>query len=364
LFRKNRAKPRTIAGQTSTLCSTPPITHHPTPITQFDTPTQYEYNYTVLNSEGQQVILAVAPNTALDKTYIVDGFGLDRVHRPTESRTAPGGKGINVVRVLKELGRPGLATGFVGGRNGDAIVEGLDRELIRHDFVRTQGETRMCIAVVDPTAGTQTEVNENGPEVSADEVRLMFDKVAELVPGKRFIVLCGNVPPGVPTSFYGDIIEIARKAGVRSVLDTSGEHLREAIKAAPFMVKPNTAELSQLAGHELLTIEEMSRAAKSLKQYGVELTAVSMGRSGAMVTDGVRAWKATPPEIQFASAVGSGDAFVAAFLDSMLNGESAALALAAGTAAGAANATTYGAGFCSKESIMELRQGVDLSTIG
>ena len=310
------------------------------------------------------MILTVTPNAAIDKTYIVEGFGLDRVHRPTECRTVPGGKGINVVRVLNELGRAGLATGFVGGRTGDAILEGLDREKIRHDFVRVAGESRLCIAVVDPNNGTQTEVNENGPDISADEVDAMLRNVQALVPGKEFVVLCGSVPPGVPTSFYGDIIKIAEKAGVKTVLDTSGEHLREAIESSPFMVKPNIAELSQLAGRELLTLEEISRAAKSLKQYGVAITAVSMGRSGAMVTDGVQAWKATPPEIQFASAVGSGDSFVAAFLDCLLRGESLSTALVAGTAAGAANAATYGAGFCSKESIMNIKQGVVLAKIG
>ncbi len=310
------------------------------------------------------MILTLTPNAGIDKTYTIEGFGLDRVHRPTTCRAVPGGKGINVVRVLKELGRAGVATGFVGGRTGEAILEGFVAEGIRHDFVSIEDESRLCIAIIDPNSGTQTEVNEIGPQITPEEVQRMLDKVADLLPGKEFIVLCGIAPPGVPTSFYGDIIRMAAGAGVKSVLDTSGEHLRNAIEAGPFMVKPNTAELSQLAGHELLTLEEISGAAKSLKQHGVQITAVSMGRSGAMVTDGVQAWQATPPEIQFASAVGSGDSFVAAFLDSLLDGESVASALAAGTAAGAANATTYGAGFCSKGSIIELRQGVVLAKIG
>lgn len=310
------------------------------------------------------MVLTVTPNAAIDKTYIVEGFGLDRVHRPSHETTVAGGKGINVVRVLAALGRDGLATGFVGGAVGDAIVESLDKERLPHDFVRVSGESRLCIAIIDPKSGTQTEVNENGPTVSPDEVDRVLDKIAELLPGKEFVVLSGSVPPGVPTSFYGDIIKLARKLGVRAVLDTSGEHLKEAVQAAPFMVKPNIAELSQLAGQELVTLEEISRAAKSLKQFGVVLTTVTMGRSGAMVTDGVHTWKATPPEIKFASAVGSGDSFVAAFLDSLLRGESASTALVAGTAAGAANATTYGAGFCSKESIMEIRQGVVLTRVG
>jgi len=285
------------------------------------------------------------------------------MHRPSESNTVAGGKGINVVRVFNELGRDGLATGFVGGRMGEAILECLTQENIRHDFLHIQGESRLCIKVMDPRSGTQTEINEIGPNVSEDEVERMLEKIADLLVGMDYVVLCGNVPPGVPLSFYGDIIKVAKRMEVKSVLDTSEEHLREAIKAGPYMVKPNVAELSQLAGHELFTLEEISGAAKSLKQYGVSVSAITMGRSGAMVTDGVRAWLATPPEIDFTSSVGSGDSFVAAFLDTCLSGQPLSEALVSGTAAGAANATTYGAGFCSKGSIMDIRQRVTLTEL-
>ena len=309
------------------------------------------------------MILTVTLNASIDKTYTVESFVIDRINRPSECRTVPGGKGINVARVLRELGRDALATGFAGGSIGDAIIHGLDGEEISHDFVRVEGESRLCIKIMDPASGTQTEINEPGPTISEEELDPMRRKIAELAPGKDFLVLSGHCPPGVPATFYGELIEIAGKAGVKSALDASGEHLAEGIKASPFMVKPNVAELSQLSGHELYTLEEISGAAKSLKQYGVEITAVTMGRSGAMVTDGVQAWLATPPEIQFASAVGSGDSFLAAFLDELLNGEPLADALAWGTAAGAANATSYGAGFCSKGSIIDIRQGVTLTKI-
>jgi len=307
------------------------------------------------------LIVTVTPNVAIDKTYIVEGFGLDRVHRPSQMITCAGGKGVNVVRVYRTLGRDGLATGFAGGSTGAALMAALEQEGVPSDFVRVRNESRLCIAVIDPNSGTQTEVNENGPEVSPEDIQRLYEKVDSIIPGKDFLVLCGSCPPGVPADFYGKLIEIARRHGVRSVLDTSNDHLREAIKSGPFMVKPNIAELSQLAGRELLTLEEIVRAAKSLKQFGVSITAVTMGRSGAMVTDGVQSWNAVPPEIRFASAVGSGDSFVAAFLDSMLHGDGVGEALVMGTAAGAANATTFGAGFCTKECIMEIREGVSLS---
>ncbi len=309
------------------------------------------------------MIVTLTPNTAIDKTYVVEDFGMDRVHRPISTHTIAGGKGINVARVLRMLGRDTVATGFVGGWIGEAILTALKEEGINFDFTRVRGESRLCIAIMDPTNDTQTEVNENGPNITSDEIKAMMKKVDELVRGAEMLVLSGSCPPGVPLSFYGDLIEIAHRQGVRTVLDTSGEHLKEAIKASPFMIKPNVAELSQLAGRELFTLEEICRAAKSLKQYGISITAVTMGRMGAMVTDGVHSWTATPPEIQFASAVGSGDSFVAGFLDSYLKDGSIKNALIWGTSAGTANATTYGAGFCSKSCIMEIAKGITLSKL-
>lgn len=309
------------------------------------------------------MILTVTPNASIDKTYVVENFGVDRMHRPSKSTSTPGGKGINVLRVFRELGGTGVATGFAGGRVGDAILEGLAAEGIPRDIIRVREESRLCIKIVDPKSGTQTEINEIGPRISAQEVEQLKAKIDALLSGVDTIVLSGNVPPGVALTFYGEIIALAKSRGIRTVLDASEEQLKEAIKAGPYMVKPNVAELSQLADHELVTVEEICSAAKSLKQYGVSIAAVTLGKSGAVVTDGVHAWQAVPPKIEFASAVGSGDSFIAGFLHEMAAGGSLADALVMGTAAGAANATTYGAGFCSKSSIIDIKRGVILSDI-
>ena len=309
------------------------------------------------------MILTVTPNTAIDKTYVIDGFNINQVHRPIETRTTAGGKGINVARVLKTLGREALATGFVGGRIGEAIIDSINIEKLPHDFVEVQDESRLCIAAIDKNTSSQTEINENGPQISLQENSNLLKKIEGLVYRADFIVLCGSCPPGVPFSFYGDIIKIARDAGIKTILDTSGDHFKEAIKSAPFMVKPNIYELSQLAEHELFTQEDVLRAAKSLKQFGVGLTAVTMGKSGALLTDGNQAWLAIPPKINFASAVGSGDTFVAAFLDAYMDNKELDKALVWATAAGTANASTFGAGFCTKESIIEICQGVSLTRL-
>ncbi|NLN77077.1 MAG: 1-phosphofructokinase [Armatimonadetes bacterium] len=309
------------------------------------------------------MILTVTPNASIDKTYVVDGFGIDRIHRPSTITSSPGGKGINVLRVFQELGGSGCATGFIGGRVGDTITEGLDALGIEHRMVRVNKESRLCIKVLDPSSGTQTELNETGPDIDAHEVELLSKRIESMLNGVDWLVLSGNVPPGVPVSFYGDMIRLAKSRGVKTVLDASDEQLIEGVAAGPFMVKPNVHELSHLADQELVTIEEICSAAKSLKQYGINIVSVTVGRSGAMVTDGTHAWQATPPQIDFASAVGSGDSFVAGFLYELSSGGTLADALALGTAAGAANATTYDAGSCSKSSIMDIRRGVVLSDL-
>ncbi|MDO8588737.1 MAG: 1-phosphofructokinase [Armatimonadota bacterium] len=306
------------------------------------------------------MIITVTLNTAIDKTYTVENFVIDRVHRPVETKSTAGGKGINVARVLKELGRDALATGFIGGSNGDKIIEGLDGEGIRHDFVRTGGESRICIAVVDPINRTQTEVNENGPEATPEDLQALKSVLERDIGGADFLVLSGNARPGVPDDFYADLIAIAHRHNVRAVLDASGPHLREGVAAGPFMVKPNVAELSSLRGKELLTREEIVHAAKSLVAAGTSVVVVSMGRAGCVATDGKHSWQAAPPEIPFVSAVGSGDALVAAFIDAVLSGLDIPEAVRSGTAAGAANAMTFGAGFCTRESIEALKDKVQV----
>jgi tagatose 6-phosphate kinase len=309
------------------------------------------------------LVITLTLNSAVDKTYTVENFSLDRVHRPTVEKSVAGGKGINVARVLHTLGREVLATGFVGGYNGGLIVSGLEGEGIAHDLVRTRGESRICIAIVDPVNGTQTEVNENGVEVAPEEVEALHTKLGLLLGRASHLVLCGSAPPGVPVDFYARAIQSAKAAGVVAVLDSSGEHLRSGIAALPYMVKPNVAELSAYVGSELYTVEEILQAARRLTKMGIRLVVVSMGRAGALAMDGETAWQATPPEVDFVSAVGSGDALLAAFLDALVAGKDMPEALAAGTAAGAANAAVSGAGFCSAESIALLKPQVRLTRL-
>jgi 1-phosphofructokinase family hexose kinase len=311
------------------------------------------------------VILTVTPNAAVDKTYRVEDFRLDWVNRPSEEHTVAGGKGVNVARVYRTLGGEAVATGFLGGIQGRLLARALAQEGMPDAFVRVRGETRLCIAVIDPNHGTQTEINERGPVVSARACRKLCDRVATLLSQKPFdfVVLSGRLPPGAPDSLYAELTEVARRRETRVVLDTSGAALKAGLRARPFMVKPNRVELESVLGRPITDRADVRRAAEALIASGIALVAVTLGAEGAMLFTAEGAWRATPPPIAFASAVASGDSFVAAFLWEWLHGRcpgDPVSALRLATGAGAANAAVIGAGFCTRESIFDMAQRAEI----
>jgi tagatose 6-phosphate kinase len=303
-----------------------------------------------------RLILTVTLNAAVDKTYRVEGFALDRVHRASDWRIEAGGKGINVARVFGRLGGQAVATGFLGGYNGKYIARALKAEGIESDFVQTREESRVCIAVVDPLSGTQTEINEEGPTISGDERAAFRRKFKSLVESRRVdcAVLSGSVPRGIPATIYEDLIEVSRKAGVPCALDASGEPLREGLKARPWIVKPNIHELSSIIGRDLIASKDIIAAAQSFRGTGVEYVLVTCGGKGAYSVSAEGVFKSDSPKIQFVSAVGSGDAFLGAFVWSLIKGDDANERLRIATGAGAANAAVYGSGFITSGEVERL----------
>lgn len=312
------------------------------------------------------MILTVTPNAAVDKTYRVEDFRLDFVNRPSEEFTVAGGKGVNVARVYRTLGGEATATGFLGGIQGRMLARALAQEGMPDKFVRVRGESRLCIAVIDPKHGTQTEVNERGPEVSAYACRNLRKRVATLLSQHAFdgVVLSGSLPPGAPDNFYAELIAVARRMDTRVVLDTSGPALREGLREKPWMIKPNRVECEFIFGQPMGDNAALHDAARTLLTSGIEIVAITLGAEGALLVTKQGTWRSHPPPIEFASAVASGDSFVAAFLWEWLHGAcpgDAASALRLATGTGAANAAVIGAGFCTREAIFEQAQHTKIS---
>src|SRR5689334_17845070 len=202
------------------------------------------------------MILTVTLNAAIDRTLAVPNFHVGRRHRAVEQTAVAGGKGVNVARALKALGRPVLATGTSGGGTGARILALLDDEGIANDFVRIQEESRMSTAVVDPTDGVTTEINERGPALSNSERERVVERILYLAQGAQIVVLCGSLPRSVPVELYGQLVEALRRLGVTTVLDTEGEPLRLGTRCGPDLVTPNLTEAEELVGHEFTDEED------------------------------------------------------------------------------------------------------------
>ena len=316
------------------------------------------------------MIITVTLNAAIDKTLAVPSFRLGRRHRAVEQTAMAGGKGVNVARALKSLGRPVIATGFAGGHTGSRIVEQLTDEAILSDFVRIRDESRTSTAVVDPTSGEQTEINERGPEVSQAEQELFVDKLLYLAKGAAVCVFSGSLPRGVDPDLYGRLVTELGRVGVTTVLDCEGEALRLAVRAQPSVIAPNENEAEELVGHEFADEEDRRMALPEMVELGAREAIVTLA-DGCLALHGDdgdatrprRLTRATLDPLEPVSSVGSGDAFLAGFVAGRYDGLPDDECLRFGVACGAESTQHFGAGVIDPREVDRLAGEVDLSVL-
>ena len=313
------------------------------------------------------MIITVTLNAAIDKTLAVPNFRLGRRHRAVEQTSMAGGKGVNVARALKALGQPVIATGVAGGPTGTRIIEQLTEEAILNDFVRIREESRMSTAVVDPTSGEQTEINERGPSVSETELELFVDKLLYLAQGAAMCVFSGSLPVGVDQSLYGRLVEELRRLGVTTVLDSEGEPLRFATRAAPDVVTPNELEAEELVGHEFSDHDDRVAAVREIVQLGAREAVMTMadGCLALLGDDGDqtrtrRLCRATLEPLEPVSSVGSGDAFLAGYVAARYDGREDVECIRFGVACGAESTQHFGAGVLDAREVERLAAEVEL----
>jgi 1-phosphofructokinase/tagatose 6-phosphate kinase len=304
------------------------------------------------------MIITVTPNAAVDKTLTVPHFRAGFRHRASESLTLPGGKGVNIARALRTLGQPVVVTGLVGGRAGQLIVEGLQRENILNDFVHIAGESRTSTAVVDPTTMTQTEIIEYGPVVTAPELAAFVDKVEYLARGARFLVLAGSLPRKVAEEFYSSVMQRVRRLRCFVVLDSAGEPLRLGLRGRPHLVSPNVREAEDLVGHEFHDDQDLIDATAMICEMGARNVIVKTSHGCVarfQIGRRQRVFKASiAPLDTLLSTVGSGDAFLAGFVSARFQKLDLPECLCHGLAAGAANTQQYGAGVLDPDEALRL----------
>lgn len=289
------------------------------------------------------MIYTVTLNPALDKTVEIPSLTVDSVNRITAMRTDPGGKGINVSKVIRELGGESTATGILAGNTGRAISSALEEMKIRADFKFVEGETRTNLKVIDPVNHTNTDLNEPGITVSEEILNgLLADLLCRIREGD-IVVLSGSLPKGSPKDTYGTWVRACRKAGAKVMLDADGELLVNGMQASPYLIKPNHHELSELMGKKLETPEELEKAARGLmEKYGIARVVVSMGGAGALYISKNETIYAEGLKVPVQSTVGAGDSVVAALAISEESGKSPEDTVRLSTACGAANVMCSG----------------------
>ena len=309
------------------------------------------------------MIVTVTLNAAVDRTLTVPNFQLGQRHRASQGLTLAGGKGINVARALKILDVPVVATGLAGGRTGTRIVEELTSEAILNDFVRIADDSRTSTAVVDPTAGTFTEINEWGPHVEPEELNMLLDKISYLARGADLVVFAGTLPRGVDDSFYAEAIRDLNRRNVPAVLDSEGPPLRLGVEAEAFLVSPNQREAEGLVGQELGDDEDFTMALDRIADMGARnvLITAETRSFGLFRAERKRAlFRADAPEVEPVSTVGSGDVLLAAFLAARLAEKSLEDSLRSAVAAGAASTLEVGAGRFAPREAAKLQGAVEV----
>ena len=290
------------------------------------------------------MITTVTLNAAIDKTYYLDDFTTGQVWRVKSMRSVPGGKGINVARVIQQLGKSSFITGIVGGNNGEFICTELDHQGLQHEFIKVSGESRINLNIMEKANGSSTEILEPGPTIESDTIDQLKMLLKTATRVSKVFVFSGSLPPGAPVDLYRELIEAVQEEGAQAILDTSGHALVEGLKAKPYMIKPNEDEMRMLTGLDTVNEHQLFESIRQLMGRGIACVAVSLGARGAAVGFAKQLFLVHAPQIQANNPVGCGDSFTAGFavgLESDLPIETCLLMAAA---AGAANAMTEEAG--------------------
>ncbi len=300
------------------------------------------------------MIVSFTPNPAVDKTLVVRDLVAGGVNRALDSYLDPGGKGINVSRVLHRLGVPTLALGVLGGHVGSLLDAALRREGVPSEFVWIDAETRLNVILHDEARGRGTRVWDRGPEVDATCLERVDAMLGRRLEDADVFVTTGSLLRGMPADTHARWIAEARRRGVRTILDADGAWLAAALPAGPDLVKPNVREAESIVGRPLPDEAEVVLAGREILDRGAGAVVISRGGAGSVLVTRDGAWRAVPPTVRLRSTVGSGDSMVAGLAQALAAGRPLVEGLRTGTAAGAATATTVGTSLATADQVREL----------
>lgn len=304
-----------------------------------------------------KAIVTLTLNPSIDGSAQADIVRPIHKIRTSDERYDPGGGGINVARVVRELGGATFAVYLAGGVTGGVLDDLLDAAVVARRRVPIRDHTRISHAVFERSTGQEYRFVPTGPLVREAEWQALLAAIEDL--DFDYLVASGSLPPGVPEDFYGTVLEFARRKEARLVLDTSGDALRAGIGRGLYLVKPSLGELESLLGQKLSDSASQEQAAQELVNSGAaELVALTLGRDGALLATSRGVLRLSAPDVVAKSAVGAGDSFVAAMTLGLAQGRSPEDAFAYGMAAGAAAVLSAGTGLCRREDVDRLYQEI------
>lgn len=309
------------------------------------------------------MIITVTMNPAIDKTLELDSLvhgGLNRIEAPISDA---GGKGINVSKTIRALGGETIASGFLGVKGSQIILDCLEAEQIKNDFVFVEGITRTNMKIVE-SDGTLTELNEQGMTVPKEKITELVEKLMGYASEESLFILAGSIPKGVDTDIYAKITNAVKKKGAKVFVDADGELFVKALEAAPSIIKPNHVELAEYFGcREEADEAQLLNYGRRLLEKGIETIAISRGSKGAIFLTKEKALRCSGLKVTAHSSVGAGDAMVAALSHAMAVGLSFEESIRLGIATSAGAVTTIGTKPPSMELVEELKQQVIIEEI-
>lgn len=306
------------------------------------------------------MITTITLNAAIDQVYEVESLAVGGTNRVSAIIQEAGGKGINVAKVLQLSGVNVNVGGFAGGINGERIRQLLLKKSIPNELIQVEGESRVCLTVLDTKNSKVTELLESGPEITAQEWQTMLNWVDQQSKCVKWFALSGSLPKGLSTTAYAELIEIINKNGAKVILDSSGDALREGIKAKPFAIKPNEFEIAAILGKATVNETDLLDIGKRFVDDGVEHVCFSLGEKGAIFVNQNGYFKADAPKVEVVNTVGSGDAFVGGLLYGLANGEEALVAYKRALACGSINAMYSKIGFIDLKQVEELMEQITI----
>jgi len=307
-------------------------------------------------------VLSLSP--AIDKIYFIDDFCAGELYRVNNCLQSPGGKGINVARVTRMLGSKVSVLGFKAGESGQWLVNSLIDIGAETHFVDVKGQSRTNNNIIDRVNNRETEILEEGPTISPSQWILFFEKFCEQIKNTKVLVCSGGLPKGLGSETYAKLIEVANKHHVKTILDSSGEVLKQGIIAQPYLIKPNLRELETYFDTQFISDNQIVNACKELINEGIEVIITSLGEQGAILVTEHTAYKAYPQEVNVANTIGSGDSMVAGISTGIASDLSIEESFLLGCACAASNTEFLEIGVINSERVKKLKQEIIIKKIG